>query len=85
MSAEVVELGAVSSDRKRNAGAMLRDLARQAEEGKLAGLAVAIVVVGEDGGLDIGHGVAPCCDKPNLAMLLAAVTMVQADVIKRFE
>ena len=81
----VIDIGAASADPKRSGAAMLRDLARAVEEGRLAGVAVATVHVDADGKHDIGHGIAPCCDKPNLAMLLAAVTLVQRDVVSMFE
>lgn len=81
----VIDIGAASPDPKRSGAAMLRDLARAVEEGRLAGVAVATVHVDADGKHGIGHGIAPCCDKPNLAMLLAAVTLVQRDVVSMFE
>ena len=81
----VTDIGAASDDPKRNAAAMLRDLARLAEEGKLAGLGVAFVVLDDEGKPNTGTGAAPCCDEPNLAMLLASVTLLEHQVVGRFE
>lgn len=82
--ATVTDIRSQHQDPKQSALALLADLTREVEAGRVNSLAIGFVAV-RDGAHLVGHALVRCEETINAGVLLAAATVAHRDVLRLFE